>query len=256
MRLYAFHCGGERTTMSVYHALAPDCGKIIQPPWFFYLIDHPEGKVLFDTGAHPGLISDPRSRLGDLADVFDLTLQPGDDVLTRLDMLGLSPEDIAHTIVSHLHFDHAGGLEFLTDSTVYVQRAELPFAHWPPIYQRAAFIRADYDCVTRWKELDGEYDVFNDGKLIIFPTPGHTPGHQSLLVKLDSKPRILVGDAAYDRGKMHDRCLPGILWSPDEVIASWERIEEFQRRYDAELIFTHDLEFRKTILVAPDQWYE
>jgi N-acyl homoserine lactone hydrolase len=256
MKLYAFRCGGERTTMSLYDPMDPECGKTIRPPWFFYLINHPEGNVLFDTGAHPSLITDPRSRLGDLADVFDLALSPGDDVLSRLDMLGLSAADIPRTVVSHLHFDHAGGLEFLPESIVYVQRAELPFAHWPPVYQRGAFIRADFDCVKTWKTIDGEYDVFNDGTLLIFPTPGHTPGHQSLLVRLAGRSVILVGDAAYDRAKMHDRCLPALLWNPDEVINSWERIEEYQRRYDAELIFSHDLDFEKTVRVAPAEWYE
>ncbi len=258
MKMYAFHCGGERSPMSAFDPFDPDCGKTILPPYFFYLIDHPDGKALFDSGAHPGLITDPRGRLGAGADLYDLTLEPGDDVVSQLDRIGLPPEDIGHVIQSHLHFDHCGGLEFLTDATVYVQRGELQFAHWPPVYQRTLFIRADFDPVPveNWKELDGEYDVFNDGKVIAFPTPGHTPGHQSLLVRLDSRARILVGDAAYDRGKMRDRCLPGVIWNPDAIVASWERIEEYQRRYDAELIFTHDLHYEENIKVAPEEWYE
>jgi glyoxylase-like metal-dependent hydrolase (beta-lactamase superfamily II) len=242
--------------MSVFDPLDPECGKTIAPPYFFYLIDHPDGKLLYDTGAHRALITDPRSRLGDAADLYDLTLKAGDDVLSQLDMLGVPPDQIQHVVASHLHFDHCGGLEFVPDATVYVQKAELPFAYWPPVYQQGLFIRADFDSVKNWKELDGEYDVFNDGKVIIFPTPGHTPGHQSLLLHLDSRPRILAGDAAYDRDKMKQRRIPGILWSPDAIVASWERIEEYQRRYNAEVIYSHDLHYHENVRVAPDEWYE
>jgi glyoxylase-like metal-dependent hydrolase (beta-lactamase superfamily II) len=110
--------------------------------------------------------------------------------------------------------------------------------------------------VKKWKALTGDYDLFNDGRLLIFPTPGHTPGHQSLLVRLDSQAFILVGDAAYDKEKMEHRCLPGVLWSPDAIIASWERIEDMQRRYDAELILTHDLHWEEAIKLGPEECYE
>jgi glyoxylase-like metal-dependent hydrolase (beta-lactamase superfamily II) len=104
--------------------------------------------------------------------------------------------------------------------------------------------------------LRGEHDVFNDGRLIIFPTPGHTPGHQSMLVRLDSQAYILAGDAVYDKEKMQARCLPGLLWSPDAIIESWEKIEEMQRRYDARLIVTHDLHWEDNVKLGPQEWYE
>jgi N-acyl homoserine lactone hydrolase len=256
MKMYAFHCGGEKTLRSLYDPFDPACAETIHVPYFFYLIRHPEGDVLFDNGAHPSLVHDPRSRLGAAADLFEIVMAPGEDVVTRLHELAIDAEGIGHVVQSHLHYDHSGGLEFLTEATVYVQKAELPFAYWPPVYQRDIYVRQDFDDVKHWKGLSGDYDVFNDGRLLIFPTPGHTPGHQSLLVHLDNKTFILVGDAVYDKEKMEHRCLPAVLWSPDAIIESWERIEDLQKRYNAELLLTHDLHWEKTVKVAPEEWYE
>jgi N-acyl homoserine lactone hydrolase len=223
---------------------------------FFYLIRHPEGDVLFDSGAHPALMSDPRGRLGEDADRSDIVIAPGDDVAGRLGTLGVDAGDVGHVVQSHLHYDHCGGLEFLTGATVYVQKEELAFAYWPPVYQRAAFARQDFDAVRNWRQLRGEYDVFNDGRLLIFPTPGHTPGHQSLLARLGRRAYILTGDAVYDQEKMRHRRLPGCLWSPDAVIESWQRIEEMQRRHNATLIVAHDLHWEESVRLAPQEWYE
>ena len=200
--MFAFHCGGEKTLRSVFDPFDQDCGSTIHVPYFFYLIQHPDGNVLFDSGAHPALLDDPRSRLGAAADLYEIVMSPGDDVRSRLGSLGVDAEDIGHVVQSHLHYDHAGGLEFVQGATVYVQREELAFAYWPPVYQRDVYVRQDFDAVANWKQLHGEHDIFNDGRLIIFPTPGHTPGHQSMLVRLDSEAYILAGDAVYDRDKM------------------------------------------------------
>jgi N-acyl homoserine lactone hydrolase len=256
MKMYAFHCGGERARRSLFDPLDSHPGATIELPYFCYLIRHPDGDVLFDSGAHPALMNDPRQRLGAAADSCDIVLAPGDDVASLLSALGVAAGDIGHVVQSHLHYDHCGGLEFLTSATVYVQQEELPFAHWPPVYQRDAYARPDFDAVRNWRQLRGEYDVFNDGRLLIFPTPGHTPGHQSLLVRLDSQAYILAGDAVYDREKMRQRRLPGFLWSPDAVVESWERIEEMQRRHHATLIVTHDLHWAESVRLGPEEWYE
>lgn len=256
MKMFAFHCGGERTLRSILDPFDENCGSIIEPPYFSYLVQHPEQNVLYDTAAHPSFAVDPRARLGAAADLYDVRVQPGEDIVSRMETIGVTPEDVAHVVQSHLHYDHAGGLEFFPDATVYVGQGELAFAHWPPVYQRDAFVRADFDHPLHWKELKDDYDVFNDGTIIIFPTPGHTPGHQSMLVRGKDRAYILTGDAAYDAEKMRARRLPGLLWNPDALVESWERIEEMQRRYNAELIVTHDLEFEKNIRIAPEEWYE
>ncbi len=244
--------------MSAFDPFDENLAEIINIPYFFYLVDHPEGRVLFDSGAHPAFITDPRSRLGDAADQWQIEMRPNDDVVSQLATLGVSTSDISHVALSHLHYDHAGGVEFFPEATFYVQREELPFAYWPPVYQRGVYVRKDFDHPVAWKELRGRYDVFGDGSVVLFPTPGHTPGHQSMLVRLDGRPVILIGDAAYLPGKMRDRILPAasLVWSPDAMVHSWEEIEDLERQHDAELLFTHNLHWEGNTKIAPDEWYE
>jgi glyoxylase-like metal-dependent hydrolase (beta-lactamase superfamily II) len=126
--MYAFHCGGERTRRSLFDPLDPHSGAAIELPYFFYLIRHPDDDAFFDSGAHPALMSDPRQRMGAAADHYDIVLAPGDDVVSRLGTLGVTAGDIGHVVQSHLHYDHCGGLEFLTGAAVYVQKEELRWA--------------------------------------------------------------------------------------------------------------------------------
>jgi N-acyl homoserine lactone hydrolase len=244
--------------MAVFDPFDPQPANKIDVPYFVYLIRHPQGDVLFDTGAHPQLGINPRERLGDAGDAFDLSIGPEDDVVSQLAALSVSVDDIGHVCLSHLHLDHAGGIEFFPKATFYVQHTELPFAFWPSVYQRDIYSRLDFDHPVEWKELKGEHDLFNDGKVILFPTPGHTPGHQSMLVQLDSEAIILVGDAAYLPEKMEKRLLPAgaLVWSPDAMVASWEELEERQRSHKGRLICTHDPDFAGKVRVAPGEWYE
>jgi N-acyl homoserine lactone hydrolase len=91
---------------------------------------------------------------------------------------------------------------------------------------------------------------------VIFPTPGHSPGHQSMVVKLEHQTLILVGDAAYLPRNMELGVLPAIVWSPDAMVDSWQILEQVKADNDAELIFTHDLDWKTKTRVAPDEWYE
>lgn len=257
LRVYAFHGGGEIADMSVFDPFHPDVGTKVEIPYFFYVVAHPDGNVLFDTGGHPALVTDPRSYLGEAADAFEVTMEEGDDAVGQLKTAGFEPGDVHHVVLSHLHYDHAGGIEFFLHAPFYVHQTELKFAHWPPVYQREIYVRADFDHPVNWIELEGEHDLFDDGRVVIFPTPGHTAGHQSLLVRLDEeRALILVADAAYLPRNIDEQVLPGIVWSPDAMVSSWRRIRELQHRHNAELLFTHDLEWPEKTRVAPEQWYE
>jgi glyoxylase-like metal-dependent hydrolase (beta-lactamase superfamily II) len=257
MRLYALHCGGDLMDWSAFDPWDERVGTKVYNPYFAYLITHPQGNVLFDTGAHIQLATDPEARLGAAAAAFQLQLTPDEHVEPRLAEIGLRPSDIDIVIQSHLHFDHAGGLEVFTHAPILIQREELSFALAPPVYQRLAYVPGDFDHALDWRELDGDHDVFGDGRLIALSTPGHTRGHQSLMVHLDSgQTVILLADAAYLLAKMRERALPALIWSPDAMIASWERIESLEREHDALLMATHELDFRDSVKLAPDAWYE
>jgi glyoxylase-like metal-dependent hydrolase (beta-lactamase superfamily II) len=255
VRLLAFNCGMELVDIANFDPLGPEVGRKVLSPYFFYVVEHERGHVLFDTGAGPGWtgLLDPQT-----APAFDgakIIVREGEDLLSRLASIGLAPEDVEHVALSHLHLDHAGGVGLLGGATFYVQRAELQAAFWPPVYQRAFYVREDFDHPVRWRELNGEHDLFGDGRIVLFPTPGHSVGHQSMLVRLDGGAVILVADAAYSPRNLHERRLPAIVWSPDAMVDSWERIEAIRDREDAELIYTHDLGWREGTRLAPEAWY-
>ena len=256
MRLYAVHCGGDLSDMAGFDAFDENVGTKVYNPYFFYVLTHPQGTVMFDSGLHPGLATDPESRLGPDAGSFRLQVGADDHVAAKLAGIGMRPEDVDLVVQSHLHFDHAGGLERLQHAPILVQKRELAFATNPPVYQRDVYVQADFDHDLDWREIDGDHDVFGDGQLMIVSTPGHTPGHQSLMVFLENTVVILLADATYLLDKMRARRLPPILWSPDAVIASWERLEELEREHDALLMTTHDLHFRERVKLAPEAWYE
>jgi N-acyl homoserine lactone hydrolase len=258
MKIHACHCGGDVSDMAVFDPFDPKVGTKVYNPYFFYVIEHPHGLVLFDSGVHPALRTDPRGRLGDAADAFAVEMDADQDVVSQLARLDLRPTDISAVVQSHLHFDHAGGLEFLAHVPVYVQDAELRFARNPPIYQQDIYVQADFAHDLDWHTLDGDHDLFGDGAIRIISTPGHTAGHQSLLVALDSRPILLMADASYLLRTMRDRRLPAgaVVWSPDAMVSSWLRIEQLERETGAELVCTHELDFRTHVPIAPEACWE
>lgn len=256
VQIHALHCGADVCDWAVMDPFDPKVGQKLQDPYFVYVVKHPDGIILLDSGAHPDLRTDPRSRLGDAGDDFEIVLSAEDRLDAKLATIGLTPADVDMVVQSHLHFDHAGGLYLFPDTPVLVQREELAFARRPPIYQQEIYVAEDFAGVSEWREIDGDHDIFGDGRVVALSTPGHSKGHQSLLVKTDTQVVMLLADATYLLSKMRERRLPGILWSPDAMIASWERIEELEREHDAFLIATHDLDFRERIKLAPHAWYE
>ena len=233
----------------------PKVGETFTVPFHVFLVEHDQGLVLFDLGAHPDLAHDPRSRLGAAADDFDVRITPADDIIPQLAGIGVQPDDIAIVALSHLHYDHCGGIEYFAKARFLVQEIELRFAHWPGIYQRSIYVPADFDHDVAWRELRGTHDVFGDGRVVLHPTPGHTPGHQSMFVGLDEQPLVLCADAAYTAYTMEKRALPGIVWSADAMVESWDLLDDLVDRHGARLIYTHDPDHRETILTAPGHVY-
>jgi N-acyl homoserine lactone hydrolase len=256
MRLHPLHCGGDVMDWAAFDPFDPKVGTKVYNPYFLYVIEHPDGRVLFDSGAHPELRTNPEARLGSAAADFQVQLEPDHDIESRLASIGLTPSDIDIVVQSHLHFDHAGGLAWLTHAPILVQRDELAFAFDPPVYQEAIYVRDDFGMDLKWQELEGDHDVFGDGRVRVISTPGHTRGHQSLLVRLDGQTIFLLADATYLLAKLRSRSLPGVLWSPDAMIASWDRIEEIERSENAHLMPTHELDYETSVRMAPDAWYE
>lgn len=250
MRLTALTCGWLTGPAGGF--LAGASGELRVPVPSF-LVDHPKGKLLFDTGMHPDAGRDPSARLGLAASIFKVHFEPGEDVAGRLAVLGVDPGEIRFIVNSHLHFDHAGGNATIPDARLIVQRAEWQAGQDPDLAASNYFDRKDYDCGHEVQTVSGEHDVFGDGRVTCVPTYGHTPGHQSLRVRLDSgREVVLTGDACYLRRTLEELHLPAVVHDPEAMLASLRRLRAM-RDAGAAIFFGHDPEFWATVPQAPEE---
>ncbi|HZP41782.1 MAG TPA: N-acyl homoserine lactonase family protein [Candidatus Binatia bacterium] len=170
--------------------------ELLTVPAPAFLIEHPRGLVLFDTGSHPKVAEDPVAWWGAGATLFRLRMRREDAVDYQLRGLGYQLEDVKYVVISHLHMDHTGGMYMFPNAKFFIGAGELPNAYWPKQYVRSVFCLNDL-LPTRgfdWVELDRDTDLFGDGKLRMLVTPGHTPGNSALVVDLPNRPVILAGD--------------------------------------------------------------
>ena len=119
------------------------------------------------------------------------------ELTARLAERDIAPSDIDRIILSHLHFDHVGGNEEVPDARVIVHQSEWASAHDQRLIDYGVYNPADYDHGHEVEQVEGEHDVFGDGSVVCLPTPGHTRGHQSLRIELESGPVVLTGDCVY-----------------------------------------------------------
>lgn len=188
----------------------------IDIPINVFAIEHEDGLVLFDTGADPAVATDPDywpdriTRLF-MNRIFRFDIGPEDGLANQLERAGYNRADVIKAVLSHLHFDHAGGIRDIPDADLLV--ASEAWDHMlGPHPEREAVLRRDIAVPgARWKLIDFEpttdpalspftecCDIMNDGSLIVVPTPGHTPGSVSMLVRRgDAPPILLIGDLTY-----------------------------------------------------------
>jgi len=239
MRLIPLHIGD----IAMHMGRVTGVDETVMFPVPSWLIEHPDGLVLFDTGMHVDLQKSV-DRIGtETAKTIRPDFAPGQELTARLGERDISVHDIDRIILSHLHFDHAGGNEEIPDARVIVQQDEWAAGHDQRLIDFGVYNPDDYDHGHDVQQLDGEHDVFGDGRLVCLPTPGHTKGHQSLRVELESGPVVLTGDCVYLESMLDDMVVP--------TMAS-ERSQEIQResmRYLAtlqaqgcRLLFGHDRE--------------
>ena len=206
------------------------------PAW---LVHHPDGIVLFDTGMHPDL-SHPSDLLDTVSLFFEVGLTPEQLIAARLENSGVYPGDVAVVILSHLHFDHTGGLVQVPDARVIVQADEWAVGMDDDRAAAASFrpdeYRLGHDVVT----AGGEHDVFGDGLVTCIPTPGHTPGHQSLRVRLAEREVVLAADCAYFEETLAGGALPPGSYDAEQHAHSVERLRAM-RAAGATVIPGHDL---------------
>ena len=247
MKLYVLD-GGRARLPDMSH-LTPDrnVGKPVTIPLLMFLIDHPKGLVVFDTGIDTDRPQEP---------FVEVSAEQRID--RQMQRLGYDPGDVKYVVLSHLHLDHVGCMPLFPHATFIVRRSESRAAWWPDAYEHGY----DFECLMRARHLkylqpaDGEaFDVFEDGSLICFDTKGHTEGHQSLLVNLPETGRVvLTGDAVQVAENFTDKVPPGMCWSSQLAVQAIERLQHMQAE-GALLIFGHELALLDTLRLAPE-YYE
>jgi N-acyl homoserine lactone hydrolase len=220
-----------------------------------FLIAHPHGRLLFDTGLHCETQTNMLGRYGEeRAKRFRVHSQTGDDVVSQLGRLGLAPADVTWVANSHWHFDHCGGNEFFPEATFLVQAREMQAARSPEVLAQGRYRPSarDFEHPLRYQPVDGEHDVFGDGTVVLMPTYGHTPGHQSLLVRPGRDRRLVfTADACYTRENMDRDVLPTVLWDEPEMAHSLRRLRDLRDRQGAITVYGHDPEQWRTLPAAP-----
>jgi glyoxylase-like metal-dependent hydrolase (beta-lactamase superfamily II) len=223
-------------------------GTEYDAPVTCYVIDHPAGTVLFDTGLSPELVSDPAgygtgaAHMTELLDALDF--EGGAPAL--LDDRGYAVSEIDTVVVSHLHMDHAGTLSQFSDAEIVVREPELQYAFWPTAQAQRLFyldgdivpLRGEEYTVTT--PATTEYDVFGDGSVVAIETPGHAPGHQSLRVQLPDQVVYLGADIANHQEGLAAELGPAFTWSLDEAVESMRTIRERARADGGDIVLTHD----------------
>jgi glyoxylase-like metal-dependent hydrolase (beta-lactamase superfamily II) len=247
VKLFAMTCGWLSSDLGMM--LAGLDGKI-RFPVPAYLIEHPKGRVLFDTGMHPQSQHDAMGRIGELAKFFHVEFRPGEDIKSRLEQLDVDADRIEYVINSHLHFDHTGGNELLPNARIYIQEREWEAGHTPELVKANAYNPNDYEHGHLIRQVNGELDLFGDGTVVSFPTFGHTPGHQSLKVKLTNGDIVLAADACYLRQTLENLHLPGLVHDRAQMIDSLFLLRRLQSA-GARIFYGHDPSFWRQVPQAP-----
>ncbi|MFL5396995.1 MAG: N-acyl homoserine lactonase family protein [Myxococcales bacterium] len=192
-----------------------------------YLIKHGDEYMLWDTGYKPGSNANaPKVSLGD-----------------QLGQLKIKPEQVKYVGISHFHADHSGQLDTVPNATLLIGERE-----WAALTAPKPPQGANVGGFTHWMSGGGKVepqavdkDVWGDGSVVILRTPGHTPGHQALLVRLKEKgPVILSGDAAHFHENYQNDGVPGFNYDRAETIASIERLKQIEKNLKATVIIQHD----------------
>ena len=231
----------------------------IMIPINMWIIDHPLGLVVYDTGNNVA-ISDGNCMSHWSQGLCDF-LQPSqtrDDVIDRqLEKLGYSVDQVKIVITSHSHLDHIANIEMFPDAIHVIQQKELYQAWWPEKFQRpsGAHIMADYDDARDYNylALEGDYDLFGDGTVLILSTPGHTLGHQSVKVKLANTGTVLLSQDAIWMEENLEGHPAGLNYSVLDYFKSVNRLTMMRDIENAPLWFGHSI---RQYDEMGEQWYD
>ncbi|KEO81232.1 N-acyl homoserine lactonase family protein [Tumebacillus flagellatus] len=257
-KLRVMHCGDvnmdralpyrEKTWHPAPHTgLFRSKSKRVTTPVSAYLIEHPQGRVLIDTGWHVEMRDNMKKHIGfpnSLA--FRGTLPEGSAVHEQLEALGLTPRDLDFVILTHLHADHVSGLPLVRQAkNILTTQAEWVAANREFGYNKKMWNGVKIDTFEPQNIPFGPYqkglDLFGDGLLHLVFTPGHSRGQLSVLVKVEGGYVLLATDVGYSTRSWNEMILPGVVVDEKQARDSLQWVRDFSRRPDClAVLANHD----------------
>lgn len=235
-------------------------------PVFAYLVEHPQkGLLLLDTGLHPSFTQRRTGNFGWLLGrIVKVRSEVGQDVVTQLEKIRIRPNEIRSIILSHLHLDHASGLPLFSGNkglAVYADEGEIRAVNAPfSLFQ--GYIKNHLNGFTpqaiRFTNavapFDRVCDILEDGSVFVISTPGHTPGHISIILNMDGGPFLLTFDAAHRKANIDEGIPPKGDYSL--ALKSIGNIKSFIDAFPkTRTIFGHDPDQISNVKILPT-YYE
>ncbi|UWX55074.1 N-acyl homoserine lactonase family protein [Maribacter litopenaei] len=215
----------------------------------FYVIVHPKGTLMWDAGLPEMLVGQPEYT--DPSGAF--TVSRKDSVANQLKSAGLSLEDIDFIALSHTHFDHSGHANALKNATWLVQGPEYDFITSEEVKNSGEGIYEAIQELDMIQKIDGDYDVFGDGSVIMKSMPGHTPGHQVLYLELpENGPTLLTGDLYHLYENREHKRVPIFNYDVEKTLASMETFEAFAKEKNAKVYVQHQKDDFNKMPKAPE----
>ena len=211
------------------------------------VIVHPvHGVIVWDTGINEA-VADPDRRDAywgaNICAAFGVAAFTREHVIDKqLEKLGLKPKDVRYVVYSHLHLDHAGGMSYFPDAVHVFQRDEVRYAMWPDAWTSPVYCQNDYRDIRKLNvlEIDGDFDLFSDGTMKLIKTPGHTPGHQALMLDLAHRGRTCLGADVGHQRDGYDNMIPMPWdWSTSGMSVTRMRMKQLERS-GVSLFLCHD----------------
>jgi len=247
-RLYVLYCGEAQIPDVSPWSPGFNVGQAAVFSDNCYLIRHGNEWMLWDSGYDDSLVGKPEGIVGPRSRALRTRT-----LVSQLAEIGVAPGQVSRLAFSHSHGDHVGNGNLFTAATLYIQKAEYEAAFGAEP-AKFGFAPATYDRLrtSRVVQLEGDFDVFGDGSVRILSTPGHTPGHQSLLVRLpETGAVVLSGDAAHFEENFVKRRVPGFNFDKEQSLQSMDKLDRIVKSERARLWINHDSAQNATIAHSP-----
>ena len=228
-------------------SIPKDKERDVTIPVSMWVIDHPKGVVVFDTGNNVAITENCKAYwAAGLCDFLKPSQKRADTIDMQLKKLGYSADQVKVVVTSHSHLDHAGNLKMFPNAIHVFQKAELYQGWWPEQFQgrggKGPFVLADLEGTRGYNfmELEGDYDLFGDGSVMILSTPGHTIGHQSMKVTTKAGNSYLITQDAVWMQENLDGYPAGLNFSVQAYTNSVNRLKYMRDLQQIPLFMAHD----------------